>query len=153
MGFSRETSCNFRGFAIFSSSHLSSSICHPFGVLLGSLLAPKMAETSLEIPLGLAKSRSRLFFFGLQALQERSRRPLRPLQDSSGRPRCSKKPPGSNLAPNLPPFWSQLGCKTQLSKPFNMLPAGLRASLQQYCKTAVLPICAGQATGRACANW
>ena len=30
---------------------------------------------------------------------------------------------------------------------FGMLPAGLRESLQQYCKTAVLQVCAGPATG------
>ena len=50
--------CKNQGFAILSSSCLSNSIWHPFGLLLGGFLEPKMAETSLEIPLGPAKSRS-----------------------------------------------------------------------------------------------
>ena len=70
----------------------------PLGALLGSLLAPKMVETSLGIFLGRswagpytsfldetcldfafgpAKGRSIYFFFGPRGLQERSKRPPR----------------------------------------------------------------------------
>ena len=123
------------------------SILDPPGLPFGSLLAPKMAETSLGIPLGPARSHSRLLFFGLQAPQERSKSPSRPLQEASRSPRCSKRPPGSHLAPNFLQFWSHLSWKTELWKLFGLPPAALWESFQQYCKTAVLQACAGPATG------
>ena len=57
-------SYKFCEFAYFSSSRLPSSILDPPGLPWGRLLAPQMAETSLEIRLGPPESRSRLLFFG-----------------------------------------------------------------------------------------
>ena len=57
-----ETSSKFCVFAVFSSSRLRDPIWDPPGLRFGSHLAPKMAETSLGIPLGAAKSRSRALF-------------------------------------------------------------------------------------------
>ena len=75
------------------------SILDPLGLPFGSLLAPKMAETSLGIPLGAAKSRSRALCFDPRALQDRTKRHLRALQEASRRLRHSKKPPGSHSGP------------------------------------------------------
>ena len=60
-----------------------------------------MSETSLGILLGAAKSRSRDLFFGPRAVQERSKRPPRPLQEASMRPRRSKKGPRGLWGPIL----------------------------------------------------
>ena len=49
------------------------SILDPLGLPFGSLLAPKMAETCLGIPLGAAKSCSRLLFLAPRAPQEASK--------------------------------------------------------------------------------
>ena len=58
---------------VFDWNRLLDSILDLLGLLFGSLLAPKMAETCLDIRLGLAKSRSRAFFFGPGAPQEASK--------------------------------------------------------------------------------
>ena len=89
----RETSSKFCDFAVFNSSRLRDPILVPPGLRFGSLLALKRAETSLGSPLGAAKSRSRGLFFGPRAVQERSKRSPRPLQEASMRPRRSKKGP------------------------------------------------------------
>ena len=86
-----------------SSSRLLDSILDRLGLLFGSLLALKMAETSLGNPLGAAKSRSRGLFFGPRAVQERSKRSPRPLQEASMRPRRSKKGPRDLWGPILIP--------------------------------------------------
>ena len=44
---------DFGSFAILSLSRLLDSILEPLGLPLGSLLAPKMAENSRGIPLGI----------------------------------------------------------------------------------------------------
>ena len=68
-----ETSFNICDFAIFNPESILDPILDPPGLRFGSLLAPKMAETCLEIRLGPAKSSSRLLFFG-------SKRPTRGFQ-------------------------------------------------------------------------
>ena len=103
-----ETSYKNRGFALSLLERLRSSILDPLGLPLGSLLDPKMAETSLGNPLGAAKKRSRGLFFGPRAVQERSKRSQRPLQEASMRPRRSKKGPRGLWAPistSLGPPW------------------------------------------------
>ena len=90
------TVCENQGFALFSSSRLLSSILEPLGSLSGTLFAPKMAETCLEISLGAPKSRSRALFFGLGRLQERPKRPPRAFREVSrnkGVQDAPKKPP------------------------------------------------------------
>ena len=52
----------FCDFAIFNPESILDSILDPPGLPWGSLLAPKMAETCLEIRLGPPKSGSRLLF-------------------------------------------------------------------------------------------
>ena len=94
----------FRGFLYFGLDRLLQSILDPLGLLFGSLLAPKMAETSPQTRLGAAKSRSRGAFFRPRAIQERSKRPPRPFQEAFRRPRSSKRHPGSHLGPILTPF-------------------------------------------------
>ena len=54
----------FKEIMFLSWSCFGTSFWHPFGSRFGRLLAPKMAETSLEIPLGAPKSRSPVLFFG-----------------------------------------------------------------------------------------
>ena len=93
----------FEEIIIFSLNRFRTSILHPLGLTFGSLLAPKMAETSLGIPLGAAKSRSRLVFFGLRAVQERSKMSPRPLQEASMRPIRSKKTPRGLWGPTFTP--------------------------------------------------
>ena len=88
---------------VFSSTCLRDPILDPPGLRFGSLLALKMAETSLGSPLGAAKSRSRGLFFGPRAVQERSKRSPRPLQEASMRPRRSKKAPRGLWRPILTP--------------------------------------------------
>ena len=53
-------------FVFFNPDSISDPILDPPGLPFGSLLAPKMAETCLEIRLGPPKSGSRLFFFRLK---------------------------------------------------------------------------------------
>ncbi len=53
---------------VFSSHRLLDSMLEPLALLVGSLLAAQMAETSLTIRLGAAQSRPRAHF-------ERIRRP------------------------------------------------------------------------------
>ena len=72
--FSYETSYKFCEFAYFSSSRLPSSILDPPGLPWGRLLAPQMAETSLEIRLGPPESRSRLFFSAPRGEKEGSQK-------------------------------------------------------------------------------
>ena len=93
------TVCKNQGFAILSSHRLLNSIWEPFGLPLAGLLPLKIAETCLETPLGAAKSRSRAHFFDPGALQDRSKRHLRALQEASTRLRHPKRPPGSNFGP------------------------------------------------------
>ena len=96
------------------------SILDPPGLPLGSLLAPKMAETCVGIPLGAAKSRSRLLFSAPSATQEASKSaPISPWKTHLGRPslfKSSKRPPRglqeasrAHLAAMLVPFWSHFG--------------------------------------------
>ena len=77
------TVCKFGVFASLNSCRLLSSTCKPHGLLSGSLLALKMAETSLGIPRGAAKSRSRDLLFDPGAFQECSKRPPGALQEAS----------------------------------------------------------------------
>ena len=93
------TVCDFCDFTIFSSTRFWASFWSPFWKPFG----PKMAETSLGIPLGAAKSRSRLVFFGLRAVQERSKMSPRPLQEASRRPIRSKKTPRCLWGPTFTP--------------------------------------------------
>ena len=65
----------FGDFAFFNPDSIWDTILDPPGLRFGSFLAPKIAETCLEIPLGAPKSRSGDFFFGPGGLQERSKRP------------------------------------------------------------------------------
>ena len=57
-------SADFVIFAISNPDSISDSILGPSGLPSESLLAPKMTETCLEIPLGAPKSRSKDVFFG-----------------------------------------------------------------------------------------
>ena len=81
-----------------SSNRLLSSIWDPLGLLLGNLLALKMAETSIGIPLGAAKSRSRALFSTL-ALQERSYRPPGAVQEAKRRQEASRETFWTHLEP------------------------------------------------------
>ena len=72
--FSYETYCDFCDFAFFNQDSIWDTILDPPGLRLGSLLASKVAETCLGIPLGAPKSSSGDFFFGPGGLQERSRK-------------------------------------------------------------------------------
>ena len=65
----------FGDFAFFNPDPIWDPILESPGLPFGSALAPKIAETSLEIPLGAPKSRSKDLFFGPGGLQERSKRP------------------------------------------------------------------------------
>ena len=58
-----------------------------------TLLAPKAAETSLEIPLGAPESRSGDLFVGPGGLQERSRRPIGGQDKGTERATRAKRPP------------------------------------------------------------
>ena len=60
--FSYEMYCIFGDFVISNPDSILDPILNPPGLPFGSLLAPKMAETCLEIRLGPPKSGSRLFF-------------------------------------------------------------------------------------------
>ena len=73
--FSCERYCNFCDLAFFTQGSIWDPILDPPGLRFGSLLAPKVAETSLGIPLGAPKSRSKDLFFGPGGVQERSKRP------------------------------------------------------------------------------
>ena len=64
----------FQGFARFSSDRFRTAFWAPFGIVLGTHLDPKIAETNLLGALGPAKSRFRLVFFGPGGVQERSKR-------------------------------------------------------------------------------
>ena len=66
---------DIQGFAIFSLDRFRTLILDPPGLTFGTLLAPKIAENCLEIPLGAPKSRSRALWIGPGGLQERPRRP------------------------------------------------------------------------------
>ena len=125
------------------------SILHPLGLTFGSLLAPKMAETSLGIPLGAAKSRSRLVFFCLRAVQERSKMSPRPLQEASMRPIRSKKTPRGLWGPTFTPSETPRDLKnSSLGHEFSMLrrtPRGLPGaryktskSISRYSKLSLL---------------
>ena len=110
------TVCKNQGFAILSSSRLSSLSWHPFGLLLGSLLALRMAETSLKIPLGPAKSSSRVFFFGPGGVQERPKRLTGGQNKGTKRATRAKRPPRglwdpfwSHFVTVFAPFWSYFG--------------------------------------------
>ena len=98
--FSCKKYCIFCDFAFFNPDSISDPILNPPGLRLGSLLAPKIAETCLEIPLGAPKSRSKDLFFGPGGLQGRSKRPPRGLQPAKTAPRALQE------APILQPFWS-----------------------------------------------
>ena len=69
-----ETFVKNQGFVIFSSVQFRTSIWDPPGLRFGSLWAPKMVETCLEIRLGATKSRSRALYIDAGGLQERSKR-------------------------------------------------------------------------------
>ena len=69
-----ETSSTFCDFGLCHVSRLRGPIWNPSGIHFGNLLASKMAETSLGILLGAAKSRSRLLFSAPRASQEASKR-------------------------------------------------------------------------------
>ena len=85
----------------------------PPGLRFGSFLAPKIAETCLEIPLGAPKSRSKDLFFGPGGLQERSKRPPRGLQAAKTAPRALQEAGGSILEPIWEPCWSDFGAMLQ----------------------------------------
>ena len=99
-----------------SSSRPLDWILEPLGLPFGSFLAPKMAETCLGIPLGAAKSRSRLLFSAPRAPQEASKSlPLANgslhladqacLRASRDLQHASKRPP----EPIWQPYWYHLG--------------------------------------------
>ena len=81
----------------FELESLLDLVLAPFGHPFWSLLATKMAETCLEIPLGTPKSRSRDVFFGPGGLQERSKRLPRGIQAAKTAPRALQEAPGSIL--------------------------------------------------------
>ena len=102
---SRERYCIFCDFAFFNPDPIWDPILDSPGLPFGSALAPKIAETCLEIPLGAPKSRSKDLFFGPGGLQERSKRPPRGLQAAKIAPRALQEALGSILEP----FWNHLG--------------------------------------------
>ena len=61
----------FCDFTISIPDSILHSILDPPGLPQGSLLAPKMLETCLEIPPGRPKSRSKDLFFRLQEAKKR----------------------------------------------------------------------------------
>ena len=71
----------------------------------GRVLALKITETSLGIPLGRPESRSMDLFFGPGGLQERSKRLPQGLQVAKTAPRALQEASGSIVKP----FWSHLG--------------------------------------------
>ena len=86
--FSCQMYCIFCDFAFFNPDPIWDPILESPGLPFGSALAPKIAETSLEIPLGAPNSRSKDLFFGPGGLQERSKRPPRGLQAAKIAPRA-----------------------------------------------------------------
>ena len=97
--------CIFCDFAFFNPDPIWDPILDPPGLPFGSALAPKIAETSLEIPLGALKGRSKDLFFGPGGLQERSKRLPRGPQPARTAPRALQEASGSILEP----FGSHLG--------------------------------------------
>ena len=95
--FSCQRYCNFCDFAFFNQDSIWDPILDPPGLRFGSFLAPKIAETCLEIPLGAPKSRSKDLFFGPGGLQGRSKRPPRGLQPAKTAPRALQEASGSIL--------------------------------------------------------
>ena len=115
----------------FLGSHLETAkkrIINTFGIPLWALL---LVETGLKIPLGAAKSRSRDFFCGPRAVQERSKRPPRPLQEAFSRPRSSKRPLGSHFGPIWTPFWTRFGRINHLQKVFRRQPAAIADIIEE----------------------
>ena len=105
MRFSCERYCIIGDFAFFNPDPIWDPILDSPGLRFGSLLAPKIAETSLEIPLGALKGRSKDLFFGPGGLQERSKRPPRGRQPAKTTPRALQGASGSILES----FWSHSG--------------------------------------------
>ena len=97
--FSCKMYCIFRDFAFFNLDPIGNTILDLPGLPFWSALAPKIVETSLEIPLGAPKSRSKDLFFGPGGLQERSKRPPRGLQPARTAPRALQEASGSILEP------------------------------------------------------
>ena len=104
--FSCERYCDFCDFAIFNQDPILDPILDPPGDRFGSLLAPKIAETSLGIPLGAPKSRSKDLFFGPGGVQERSKRPA----GGQNKAPCFGTVLGTALGGGPPPNRTILGC-------------------------------------------
>ena len=81
----------------------------PPGLRFESLLALKMAETSVGIPFGAAKSRSRALFCAPNAKVDAHRVRSGALQEASRRSRRSKRPPGSHFGSIWQPFRNHFG--------------------------------------------
>ena len=105
LSFSCERYCIFCDFACCNPDPIWDPILDPPGLSFGSALAPKIAETCLEIPLGALKRCSKDLFFGPGGLQERSTRPSRGLQAAKTAPRAPLEASGSILQL----FWSHSG--------------------------------------------
>ena len=91
--FSCETYCIFCDFAFFNPDPIWDPILDPPGLSFGSALAPKIAETCLEIPLGAPKSRWKDLFSARDGSKGAPRGPREAsslptqLQELSKRPR------------------------------------------------------------------
>jgi len=91
--FSCERYCKFCDFAFFNQDSIWDPILDPPGLRFGSLLALKVVETSLGVPLGAPKSRSGDLFFGPGGLQERSKRPTEGQNKGTERATRAKRHP------------------------------------------------------------
>ena len=111
-------SYRFRGFGLLSSSRHQDPFLERSGLRFGSLLALKMAETSLGSPLGAAKSRSRVPFFRPwsppRALQDGSRSAPRCLQEAERLQEASGEPFCTRLDPIWDQFWINFGAILEL---------------------------------------
>ena len=93
--FSCERYCIFCDFAFFNPDPIWDPMLDPPGLSFGSALAPKIAETCLEIPLGAPKSLSKDLFPGPGGPQGRSKRFPRGLQAAKTAPRALQEASGS----------------------------------------------------------
>ena len=112
-------------------------ILDPLGAPFGSLLDPKIAETSLEISPRAAKSRPNYFLFGPGGLHECSKRSPRALQEASMRLRRSKKGSralwGAFFTPPGPLWTSKTGAPGACQEHSARYSRAFRGILNQAC--------------------
>jgi len=131
----------------FSSSRLIDSMMDPLGASVGSHLAPKIAENSLGIPMGTAKSHLTLLFRPQErpqrhpkALHKPLEAPLYPtklLYELHGSPRT---PPGLPQNPSGPP-WGPPGHPNGDPQQLQEKPRGLFIEAALDSKPQAMCVC------------